>query len=266
MIQKACPPMAAAPLFDGCHDTIVWSCLDGTMGEIFVDTEASPDTYSGTFPVPEAHPVSAMAVLGDFVFLAGAPSLPLLEKIHGEKHPFQILIPQSDSWNLPIVRIFKESAKPITRYATKKDPKAFSTEKLLAIRESLPAGCTLHPIDENIYRQCQAEGWSRDLVSQFPDWDTYRRLGLGIVVLADGKPVSGASSYSRYKDGIEIEIDTKESFRRKGLASACGAALILECLNQGLYPSWDAHTLQSLSLAQKLGYQPAGPYPAYEIT
>ena len=49
-------------------------------------------------------------------------------------------------------------------------------------------------------------------------------------------------------------------------ASACGAALILECLNQGLYPSWDAHTLQSLSLAQKLGYQPAGPYPAYEIT
>ena len=96
--------------------------------------------------------------------------------------------------------------------------------------------------------------------------DTYRRLGLGIVVLADGKPVSGASSYSRYKDGIEIEIDTKESFRRKGLASACGAALILECLNQGLYPSWDAHTLQSLSLAQKLGYQPAGPYPAYEIT
>ena len=30
--------------------------------------------------------------------------------------------------------------------------------------------------------------------------------------------------------------------RNRGLASACGAALILECLERGLYPSWDAHT------------------------
>ncbi len=34
---------------------------------------------------------------------------------------------------------------------------------------------------------------------------------------------AGASSYSVYKGGIEIEIDTSSEYRRRGLATACGA-------------------------------------------
>lgn len=74
--------------------------------------------------------------------------------------------------------------------------------------------------------------------------------------------VSGASSYTVYRDGIEIEIDTREDERRKGLALACGARLILECLACGRYPSWDAHNKGSLALAEKLGYHPDGTYPS----
>ena len=48
-----------------------------------------------------------------------------------------------------------------------------------------------------------------------------------------------ASSYTVYRGGIEIEIDTHPDHRRRGLARACGAALMLECLKRGLY-SWDA--------------------------
>ena len=44
-----------------------------------------------------------------------------------------------------------------------------------------------------------------------------------------------------------------------------GADLILECLDRGLYPSWDAQNLDSLSLAKKLGYEFSHEYPAYEI-
>ncbi|MDD7004979.1 MAG: GNAT family N-acetyltransferase, partial [Clostridiales bacterium] len=40
---------------------------------------------------------------------------------------------------------------------------------------------------------------------------------------------------------------------------------ILECLDRGLYPSWDAQNLGSLSLAKKLGYEFSHEYPAYEI-
>ena len=85
------------------------------------------------------------------------------------------------------------------------------------------------------------------------------------MVLWNGTPVAGAGSYCVYRGGIEIEIDTREDHRRRGLAAACGARLILECLDRGLYPSWDAHDLRSVALAEKLGYRRGDPYPVYWI-
>lgn len=105
----------------------------------------------------------------------------------------------------------------------------------------------------------------RDWVSQYPDYESYKTLGLGVVILKDGEPVSGASSYSSYRNGIEIQIDTREDFRRKGLASSCAAALILECTKRGLYPSWDAQNPGSVALAEKLGYHFDYEYEVYEI-
>lgn len=99
------------------------------------------------------------------------------------------------------------------------------------------------------------EGWQETLI-----WSC-----LGAVILKDGHPVSGASSYSGYQGGIEIEIDTREDYRRKGLATVCGAKLILECLDRGWYPSWDAQNKWSVALAQKLGYHYDREYTAYEV-
>ena len=93
----------------------------------------------------------------------------------------------------------------------------------------------------------------------------YEKYGLGVILLKDGQVVSGASSYSAYKGGIEIEIDTRKDYRRKGLASICGAKLILECLDRGLYPSWDAQNMGSVALAEKLGYHFDHAYDAYEV-
>ncbi len=97
-------------------------------------------------------------------------------------------------------------------------------------------------------------------MSQYKDYKAYKNLGLGIVVLKDGELVAGASSYSRYDRGIEIEIGTQEDHRRKGLAYACGAKLILECLEEGLYPSWDAQNKWSVALRYHFSHE----YVAYE--
>ena len=77
--------------------------------------------------------------------------------------------------------------------------------------------------------------------------------------------VAGASSYTRYDKGIEIEVDTIEAERRKHLATIACAALILNCLDEGLYPSWDAQNLNSVHLAGKLGYEFDHEYVAYEV-
>jgi predicted GNAT family acetyltransferase len=94
----------------------------------------------------------------------------------------------------------------------------------------------------------------------------YKRYGLGVAILKDGEPVSGASSYTSYIGGIEIQIDTKQEYRRRGLAYISGAKLILECLKRGLYPSWDAHNIWSVALAKKLGYRLDREYIAYVIS
>ena len=80
------------------------------------------------------------------------------------------------------------------------------------------------------------------------------------------KLVCGASSYTVYNKGIEIEIDTKEGYRRKGLALVCASKIILECLSRELYPSWDAANRESVALAEKLGYHFDNEYVTYAIT
>ena len=79
-----------------------------------------------------------------------------------------------------------------------------------------------------------------------------------------GEVLAGASSYSSYPGGIEIEIDTRKDQRRQGLARACGARLMLECLERGLYPSWDAANKISVHLAETLGYRFREEYIVYQ--
>ena len=50
-----------------------------------------------------------------------------------------------------------------------------------------------------------------------------------------------------------------------GLLAAAAAGLILECLERGLYPSWDAANLSSVALAEKLGYTFSHEYTAFEV-
>ncbi len=53
--------------------------------------------------------------------------------------------------------------------------------------------------------------------------------------------------------------------RMMGFSWIFGAKLILECLDRGLYPGWDAQNKWSAALAQKLGYHIEREYTAYEV-
>lgn len=237
-------------IFKNWNETIIWSCLQGIMGEIH--TNLSED--------------AAMAILGDFAFYAGNPSEELVKyKPESCKQDFIIMVPQNAGWAELIEKCYGDKAKKVTRYAIKKEMNIFDVEKLQQAVDSLQSGYALKKMEEAEYNMCKKNTWANDLVSQYKDYKAYKNLGLGIAVLKDGELVAGASSYSRYDKGIEIEIDTQEDHRRKGLAYACGAKLILECLEEGLYPSWDAQNKWSVALAEKLGYHFSHEYVAYEI-
>ncbi|WP_160667296.1 GNAT family N-acetyltransferase [Colidextribacter sp. OB.20] len=204
---------------------------------------------------------SALASIGDFCFLAGEPVRALVEQADAP-----ILVPGSEGWARLIEDTLREGASPFTRYATRRPPEGFSRRRLLSFTEALPQGFCLHPIGREFYFTLMEEEWARDLCGCFDGEEDFLERGLGFVVTqGGGLPLAGAASYAAYDGAIEIEIDTRPDFRRLGLASACGARLILECLARGIYPGWDAHDRRSLALAEKLGYQLDRPYTAYWV-
>lgn len=252
MIYEITDMKSVSILFDGWEETLIWSCLQGVMGKIYANDLRNP--------------TAALAIIADFAFFAGEPDAELaVFKPEWCTQDFIIFVPQNDAWKNLLLSCYGTKATAVTRYAFHKEPDIFNIKKLEQIVCDLPAGYELSMIDEHFYAMCQADSWSSDLVSQFSDYETFHSLGLGVVLHKEHVILSGASSYARYRDGIEIEIDTRADCRRRGFADLCGAKLILECQKQGLYPSWDAHNPASAALAQKLGYRFSHTYTAIEI-
>ena len=71
---------AIAPLFAGWQESLIWSCLQGCMGEAWADRRENPR--------------SARILLADFCFFAGQPSRELVtEEIRNQTREFVIMVP-----------------------------------------------------------------------------------------------------------------------------------------------------------------------------
>ncbi len=242
-----------APLFAGWEETPIYSCLQGYMGNAWADSLTSP--------------ASAQIIAGDFCCFAGKPDVSLVRNIPEDFSSKEILmIPEHEGWGRLIEDLYPDRYEKILRYAIKKEPDVFDRDALEQYCSALPAGFTLRTMDEALYDRAKTEGWSKDFCAQFPTYAAFQSHGLGVMALYGDTPVSGAASYTVYDRGIEIEVDTQRDFRRKGLALACAAKLILLCLERGLYPSWDAHDLRSVALAEKLGYHMDKAYVTYVVS
>ncbi len=237
------------PLFAGWDETLIWSCLQGCMGTAWCDNLHRPG--------------SAQIQIGDFCFFAGRPSKQML--LHRTWQEFGILVPQDAHWDVQINQLYGEVAVQVERYAFWKDPGAFDKATLEQAAHCCDPAYEFCLFDEKRYCQAMEEDWSRDLCGQFDGYPDYQKRGIGVAALYQGRLVAGASSYTVYQGGIEIEVDTHVLHRRRGLARACASRLILRCLDKGLYPSWDAHNSWSAALAQQLGYRFSHRYRAYEV-
>ncbi|PWJ52314.1 GNAT family N-acetyltransferase [Faecalicatena contorta] len=235
-------------LFDGWNEALIWSCLQGHMGNMILDDDENP--------------LSAMIDIGDFCFFAGNPNSALFTMPAKTK----LLIPKDRAWAKLIESFYGKQVNKTLRYAIKKEPHIFNEEVLAAYIKTLDDCYELRMFDQEIFEMARIEEWSFDLCSQFKDYKDYQNKAIGTAILHQGKLVAGASPYATYNEGIEIEIDTKPEYRRKGLATVCGAKLILECLQRNIYPSWDAHDLRSVALAEKLGYHLDSSYVTYELS
>lgn len=254
MVQKNENPKDLVDIFSKYEETLIWSYTDGIMGLGYEVREAGKV-------------VSAMILINDFIFFAGKPDEELVAfKPDDLGRDFMIMVPENDDWAKLIEKHYKEDSRKVTRYAIKKEKDIFDKAYLKGIVDGLDKTYRLRLIREEDFDRIIDLDWGFSLCDGYIDFEQFNRLGLGVIITHKDEIVAGASSYSVYGEGIEIEIDTKPEYRRKGLALICGAKLILECMKRKLYPSWDAQNLGSVELSKKLGYHFKEEYTAYEVT
>ncbi len=212
---------------------------------------------------PDAPRSALLYSSADGIFLAGEPDRELVEYWEfGDESA----VPQNEGWEKLIKECWPE-AVPTTRYAIHRC-RDFDREKLQSFVDALPEGYEIRRIDsENYDLILSADDDDLEyLTGDFETKEAFLEKGRGFVVLKDGSVVAGASSEYCYRfGGIEVEIATVRSERRKGLATAVGAKLILSCMDDGLEPVWDAASMISVHLAEKLGYRFDKEYVYYWI-
>ena len=117
MIYKLKHPERAQALFAPVQDTMILSCLQNVMGDMYADD-------------PE-NPKAAMAVLGVFCFFAGEVNAELIAyKPDTYTIPFILMSADTSSLRAAIQAQYGERAKKVTRYAIKKEAGIFSEQRL----------------------------------------------------------------------------------------------------------------------------------------
>lgn len=112
MVYEIKDPETVSALFGSPKEAILRSCLEHIMGTIYADDNK--------------HPSAAMAVLGDFSFYAGTPNQKLAAfRPQSSGGDFMIRIWQHKSWKNTILAHYKERARIVSRFATKKEPGIF---------------------------------------------------------------------------------------------------------------------------------------------
>jgi len=236
-------------LFDGypCLHGSVAAAIEGGMGRVFADAQEEPCV--------------ALAIL-DFHFLAGDPlhaNAPLLFKL---LQPGNVVIAPTPAWRHLVTATYQGALTVYHREAFQAEQ--FDVDKLRRFCQALPGGFELRQVRPEEVAQF-ATDLDRVLIYNFRSHEEFITRGVGMGILHQGRFVSGACSAAVGGGKYEIEIQTHREFRRRGLARAVAAALILHGLERGMEACWDAANEPSSALARQLGFHPTGKYEAYRL-
>lgn len=228
------------PLFKDIRFFMGNSVLDGVMGKAYVDNTLNPQI--------------AFLVVRSYCFMSGNLSKEKLKDIINDNFKNFILIP-SDSLKSKIESIYKDSIIKRQRFSIKKEVK-FNENKLKDMVNKIPSKFEIVKINKNLADRIKKE----DFINITDD---YEKNGIGYCCMYNKEIIGVASSNIFYKDGIEVNIRVKENYRRRGIATAMAANLILECLRENKKISWDAYNINSVKLAEKLGFEFDSAYDTY---
>jgi hypothetical protein len=238
-----------APLFqDYRWNYLADAILEGSMGTALADDEEDPQ-------------VAVLQATGLKLDIMGGDAGRLAARAYVEQlASTRAMIFASPDWEEQVRLIHGQRLITMPRYAFTSETLDPQYLRLLASR--IPEGYRLARLDLELARQLAGEksAFSEDHMLNFESPQDFLARGFGFCLLAGIEIVSVATTFAICSKGIEIQINTRNQHQGRGLATVVAARLILHSLENGLDPNWDAASLTSAGLAEKLGYSRQGTY------
>ena len=224
--------------------------IEGQMGKAFVDDLASPSAYC--------------IVIGPFWYFAGAARSPGGRQMMRAFPRYNLLMPSPPDWVDLAKEIFGQHLQPFTRYTF--SAAGLSQEHLTALLQKSEYSARVVRIDAEVAEQMAVQEDGFLDLSDFDSVQDFTERGIGFTI-RDGQKFMGVAYSSLVcSTGIEVSVFIDEPYRQKGVATAISSKLMLECLQRGLRPNWDAANPESCKLAERLGFSMIETYDSYYHT
>ena len=230
------------------HCTFAYAVVEGKQqGRIYVDNHIEPTCClitcgSGKYLVAgDTSNTSFNEFLSEYLF-------------NRENHSnYFDLYSSSQKWIVKLDEILGDNAVKLSRQLFQWD---YSNEPSISKgSEMLPEGFELRKMDSALF-----EKYAKEMDSSYYDlWkdaDNFVSKGFGFCILKDNEFVSVCNTYYVREGFAEIDIVTKEEFRRQGYALVACFEFIKYCVRNNIKPIWDCDNGNegSKDLARKLGF------------
>lgn len=228
--------------------------LEGSMGKVLVNDVKNPQ-------------VVALSVFENKIqILGGDAKHPAAREYLSALPGFTMLLVGTQAWKTLLDAVHQGKVITLKRYAFSSE--SLDLGQLNELKSQLSERFKVERINLHRAQQIALEksDLTEDHLSGFASPEDFIERGFGYCALENEKIVCIASTGAVCSKGIEVQVNTHKNYRGQGLASTTSAALIIECLENGIDPNWDASTELSASLAKKLGYLPKGEYDMYYYT
>jgi L-amino acid N-acyltransferase YncA len=245
--------IAIAPLFKGIEDSMVIAYLQGYMGNAYIRAEGEP--------------TAAVIISGEYSFWGGASGsadadylMSRFFEINTDDSSVGIFADDNPEWESALMSHRENNPTAVPRFRIAQKDYDFDLALLQKYIDALPLGFDMVRFNERIYEAAMSADWSKEFCETFISAEDYLNRGFGFAVLKDGEFVSGTSTMTVYDGGTELQVATREDYRKKGLALPSAAAMVRECVARSMRPCWDAANETSKHMALKLGYEYEGIY------
>ncbi len=231
------PPEIVRMFADHVHlRAVIDSGLEGRLGRVRV-TEAGD---------------AACLDLGCYSFFGGdAESTKVGALIDGVTTSRELIYPSPD-WRhrlLQAISAERLTDRPMRRF----DGRSLNRESLRQCVKNIGADAEVRRLDVADAAQLDA-GIAPHALQTYVDPEHFVAEGLGWGAFIGERLVSAATSYAMSTRQIEVAIATRAEHRGSGLASATAAALLIDAMDRGIEPCWNAANPVSQRMAIRLGF------------